>query len=140
MRIVMSKYFRQIILSTGLLLALLLPAVSFSPIVYGDTLLNGGVNDACTGVGLGANACSSDNSGSHLNGIIKGVVQILSYIIGIVAVIVIIIQGFRFITSGGDPNTITSARNAILYAVVGIILAIAAQLIVHYVIGTGTKS
>lgn len=66
--------------------------------------------------------------------IISTVVDIFSWIVGVVAVIMIIVAGFKYITSGGDSGKVTSAKNTILYAVVGLIIVALAQAIVFFVI------
>lgn len=62
-------------------------------------------------------------------------INILSWIVGVAAVIMIIISGFRFVTSGGDANATKSARSGILYAVVGLVVVLLAQAIVWFVLG-----
>lgn len=57
-----------------------------------------------------------------------------TYIIGAVSVLMIIIGGIRYVTSNGDQSAITSAKNTILYAVIGLIVAILAYAIVSFVI------
>lgn len=64
----------------------------------------------------------------------KTIVDTLSVIGGAVAVIAIIIGGLRYNTSGGDSGKVASAKNTIIYAVVGLIIIIFAQVIVNYVI------
>ena len=54
---------------------------------------------------------------------------------GIIAVIVIIIGGFMYTTSAGDSSGVTKAKNMILYAVVGLIVIIAAFAITNFVLG-----
>ena len=66
--------------------------------------------------------------------IVGQIVNALLYVLGAVAVIVIIIAGILFATSSGDPALITKAKNTLLYAVVGLIVAIMAYAIVNYVI------
>lgn len=85
---------------------------------------------------LGSNSsCTTDPSGgTGLNGIIKAVINILSLLVGITAVIMIIIGGLRYITSNGDSGSITSARNTILYAVIGLVIVAMAQAIVQFVL------
>lgn len=68
------------------------------------------------------------------DGILTKAVQIISLVVGIAAVIVIIIAGIRFMTSSGDPQKVSSARNAIIYAAVGVAVASAAQFIVAFVL------
>jgi hypothetical protein len=78
-----------------------------------------------------------DGTGDPSNDIerlVQTIVDILSVVVGIVAVFMIIIGGFRFITSGGDSARVTSAKNAIMYAIVGLIVVALAQFIVRFIL------
>ena len=66
---------------------------------------------------------------------VKDIVNTLLYVLGAVAVIVIIVAGILYATSSGDPALITKAKNTLLYAVIGLIVAIMAYAIVNFVIG-----
>ncbi len=66
--------------------------------------------------------------------IIKDAINIISYIVGVAAVIIIIISGFRMVISGGDSKTVNEARNGILAAVIGIVVVVFAQLLVVFVL------
>lgn len=79
-------------------------------------------------------SCSAGGGGPTLNRLIENVVNILLFIIGAVAVVMIIIGGIRYTTSNGDQAQVTSAKNTILYAVVGLVVAAAAYAIVGFVI------
>lgn len=68
-------------------------------------------------------------------GIFTTITNVMLFIIGAVSVIMIIIGGLRYILSGGDSGAVTSAKNTILYAIVGIIVALLAYAIVQFVIG-----
>ena len=68
-------------------------------------------------------------------GIFQRVVNILLYIIGAVAVIMIVFGGIRYVISGGDSAQVTAAKNTILYAVVGLVVALLAYAIINFVIG-----
>lgn len=83
-------------------------------------------------------ACDAQGSEEQLNSLITDIVNIFSVIVGIVAVIMIIIGGFRYITSGGDSGNVTGAKNTILYAIVGLIVVALAQFIVKFVLGKAT--
>lgn len=72
--------------------------------------------------------------GKSVPNIVSTIVNILSFIVGTVAVIMIVISGLRYVTSGGDANKVSSAKSALTYALVGVIVAALAQFIVHYVI------
>lgn len=56
---------------------------------------------------------------------------------GIVAVVVIVLAGLKYVTSAGDPGKVATAKNAILYALVGLILVILSFTIVNFVVGLG---
>ncbi len=66
--------------------------------------------------------------------IIKNVINLLLYLVGIIAVIVIIINGIRYTTSNGDASGVKSAKDGVLYAVVGLVVAILAYAIVNFVV------
>lgn len=68
------------------------------------------------------------------NGAIADVVNILVFIIGVIAVIAIIIGGIRYATSNGDASQTKSAKNTIMYAVIGLVAAIMAWGIVSFVL------
>lgn len=70
------------------------------------------------------------------NGIIKQITDVLLFIIGAVAVIMLVIGGIRYTISGGDQNQVTAAKNTILYAIIGIIVAILAYAIISFVTGS----
>lgn len=85
--------------------------------------------------GCTANGANEDS----LNGLVGKIVNIISIIVGIIAVIMIIIGGFKYITSGGDAGKVTSAKNTILYAVIGIVIVALAQFIVKFVLGQSSN-
>lgn len=65
---------------------------------------------------------------------IAKVVTFISIIAGSVAVIVIIIAGIRFVISSGDSAKVASARNTILYAVVGLVVVVLSNAIIMFVL------
>ena len=67
-------------------------------------------------------------------GVFETVVNAILFIIGAVAVIMLVYGGFRYVTSGGDSSAVTSAKNTILYAVIGIVVALLAYAILDYVL------
>jgi hypothetical protein len=97
-------------------------------------------NPAKNAVQCGANSAAGEdcnttpNTNGNLNNTIQQVVNILTSLVGIVAVVMIIIGGYRYMTSSGDPNRVASAKNTLLYAIIGIIIAVLAQVIVKFVI------
>lgn len=69
------------------------------------------------------------------NGIMTKIIQVLAILVGITAVIMLIISGIRLSASGGDPQAVKAARTGVIYSLVGIAVAVAAQAIVTFVIG-----
>lgn len=87
-------------------------------------------------------SCSSSNpnsavcksTGDNATNTIKNIINVLLYGLGIVAVIAIIIGGFVYVTSNGDAAKIKKAKDIILYAVIGLVVALLAFAIVNFVI------
>lgn len=69
------------------------------------------------------------------NALLGNVLNITYFAAGIVAVFVIIIAGFLYVTSTGDPGRVTKAKNAILFAVIGLVVVMLAFIITGYVRG-----
>ena len=74
--------------------------------------------------------------GSSWEKLRDSVINTLIYAVGIISTIMIIVSGIRYMTSAGDPAKITGAKNGILYAVIGLVIAILAYAIVNFVIGS----
>ena len=89
--------------------------------------------DICEGVALTGGNCAT-TGGPEVQGAVETVINILSLIVGVVAVIMIIIGGLKYITSAGDSNNISSAKNTILYAIIGLVVVALAQVIVRFVL------
>ena len=84
-------------------------------------------------------AGGSDANQDDLKKNIQTVVNVLLFILGAIAVIVIIIGGIRYTTSNGDPGQTKAAKDTILYAVIGLIVAILAYAIVSFVLNAFKK-
>lgn len=67
--------------------------------------------------------------------IIKTIINTMLFIIGVMAVIMIIWGGIRYVLSAGNSAALTSAKNTIVYSIIGLIIAILAFVIVDFVIG-----
>ncbi len=72
-------------------------------------------------------------------GIIKTVIDVLSILVGSICIIMIIFGGFRYMTSGGESAGVTSGKNTILYAVVGLVVVLLAQGLVRFVFSRVTS-
>ena len=68
------------------------------------------------------------------NDVFKNIVNILLFIIGAVSVIMLIYGGIRYTTSGGNANSVTAAKNTIMYSIIGLVVAILAFAVVQFVV------
>ena len=82
------------------------------------------------GLGETGSNCSDTGVG---NAIAAGV-NILSLVVGVAAVVMVILGGFKYITSGGEASKVSNAKNSLVYALVGLFIAALAQLLVHFVL------
>lgn len=101
------------------------PAAAYDPL-----------DEACV-QGRSASVCqnkSADNPLFGPSGAITKATQLLTIAVGAISVIMIIIGGFRYIVSGGDSNATKGAKDTILYAVIGLIIALIAQALVLFVL------
>jgi Type IV secretion system pilin len=115
---------------------LILIATMFSVFVFTPQLAFADAkSEICRGVNTASGATGSAcGSGSGVTGILATVLNLLSFIVGIAAVIMIIIGGLKYITSGGESSNVNSAKNTILYAVIGLVIVALAQVIVRFVL------
>ncbi len=86
-------------------------------------------------IGSGADQTGLNDS-APLEDTVKTIINVVLYIIGILAVGFIIYGGVKYATSAGDAAKVTSAKNTIMYAVIGLIVAILAYAIVNFVVGS----
>ncbi len=134
---------QRIVLVVSLLFAFCLsPALAAAQTPYIAAAGEASKQAACETIGAinADTSCGDDGSesGSNLTDLIANILQILSLVAGVIAVIMIIIGGLKFITASGDANGIKSARNTLIYAVVGLVIVLMAQIIVHFVLGKAT--
>ena len=96
-------------------------------------------DNVCSGTGISLSAgtpgaCANPASENRVNDTISLALNIFSAIVGIIAVVMIIVGGVKYITSQGESANITSAKNTILYALVGLVVVALAQVIVRFVL------
>jgi len=124
-------------IKTALASLLLVPAFALGVVAFGpvDSQASAQYN-----IETGKESAKPDSVPNSLfdvggeDGIFTTIVNILLFIIAAVAVIMLIIGGIRYVVSGGDQQAVTGAKNTILYAVIGIVVAILAYAIVNFVI------
>jgi hypothetical protein len=132
----MSHVFKKIFAITLLSIALLSP-------VAAQAVSQSNRDATCEGAQLaGASVDCTDKklSDDQFGNLITAVINTLSVIVGAVSVIMIIIGGFRYVISSGDSNAMSGAKNTILYAIIGLVIVLFAQVIVRFVITNVQKT
>jgi len=93
--------------------------------------------DSCNNAGSDSFVCGNKNDDVKVY--LKNIVNVLLYVLGAIAVIVIILSGIFYVISAGDSNAVTKAKNTLFYAVVGLVVAILAYAIVNFVLSNIIK-
>ena len=129
----MKKLLQRITLAAAALvlfsgvLALAVPQTSFAVTTQ---------QAACEAIN-GTAGCTKENS--DLTSILEIIINVMSVIIGFIAVVMIVVAGFKYITSGGDTAKVTTAKNALIYALIGLVIVGLAQFLVRVVIRNTDK-
>ena len=120
---------------------LIVPALAL-----GVSLVAPAADTLAQGLQDGLNASNPRDGGNNVpenltgtGGVFTTVVNIALFIIGALSVIMLIYGGIRYTVSGGDSGSVTAAKNTILYAIIGIVVAIFAYALVNFVIVELTK-
>jgi hypothetical protein len=85
-----------------------------------------------------AKTCNTSDNGRSFTDILAKIINILSVLIGAIAVIMIIVGGFRYVTSAGSDSGVQAAKKTIMYALIGLVIVALAQVIVHFVLNNIT--
>ncbi len=97
-------------------------------------------SQACNGISDSA-VCKDANDGQTNNplfgsdGVLTKAISIISIVAGVIAVIILIVSGIRFATSQGNAQTVSTVRSTVIYAIVGLVVAVLAQALVQLVLG-----
>lgn len=119
----------------GVVTAALLAAFMISAPVNVSAATNSALMaNAANQVQSGVNQVGGDDNTTQLPEFITSIINVMLYIIGSIAVLMIIIGGIRYVTSNGDQANVKAAKDTIFYAVIGLILAVLAYAIVNFVI------
>jgi hypothetical protein len=133
------KFARFVATGLMVLLPMLVPVA-----VHAQTQVNT-QGDACSGASLDLSG-NSGNSGCStsatrtVGGILTTVIDIFSIVVGAVSVIMIVIGGFRYIISGGESSNVSGAKNTIIFAIVGLVIVVLAQILVQFVLAKTQSS
>jgi|GEM_PF-102852 len=128
------KRIRAFILSIALALGLGGPIV-LSAVSYADPS-DSAKGTVCETLGTQSDCMGGRNGeatgAGKISDTLQAVINIMSWIVGILAVVFIIVAGYRYITSSGDANKVNSAKNTLVYALIGLVIVALAQVIVAF--------
>lgn len=112
------------------------------PLIFMGTANADTAKDAvCQGIGLASdgNGCDTSNTGgTTVESMIHTVISLISYAAGIIAVIMIIISGYKYMTAAGESSKVTSAKSTLMHALIGLAIAALAQVLVRFVFTTAS--
>lgn len=111
--------------------------VVLSAVIAGVIALSGFSSVSAMTLQEGAEAARCDGCPAELfgdTGAFKQITNTILYIVGIIAVIMLIIGGVKYVLSGGDAKKVTDAKNTVLYAIIGLVISFLAYAIVNFVI------
>jgi hypothetical protein len=102
-------------------------------------------NGLCAGSNLDFSSnpsgdCTNNDSTAQFNNLVHSIINVLSAVVGVVAVVMIIVGGLRYVTSGGNDASVTGAKNTIMYAIIGLVIVALAQIIVRFVLTKVTQA
>ena len=122
------KKIKQLIVAAALIFG------GFSALTVGQPVFAANaIGDACA-ADPSATICSSANQSQQVQPFLKTLINTLLFIVGILSVIVIIVGGIMYVISAGDSSKVTRAKNMIIYALVGLVIAFLAYAIVNFVL------
>lgn len=92
------------------------------------------------GQATGNNCESVDESGTSIKSVISGGLNLLTFFAGVATVVMVMIAGFKYLTSQGDASAVSSAKNTLLYALIGIVIVALSQTIIFFFVGNSTST
>lgn len=125
-----------------LFLVFTLLAIFSAPVLtFSGTASAAEVFQPCNGSAANTDVCQDANAQAGNNGsnnpivdIISAAIKVISFLIGAAAIIGIVVSGIRMTTAGGDSQAVASARSALIYSLIGVAVAVLAQVLVAYVL------
>ncbi|MBL8122453.1 TrbC/VirB2 family protein [Candidatus Saccharibacteria bacterium] len=140
----MLKSLRNLIVSLAVVASMAAP-VAVTGAVYAAESSNPsasvceGASNLQINTSVSTSNCATDTTATDkVNSTITTIINVFSTIVGVIAVLMIIWGGLRYITSGGDSGKISSAKNTIIYALIGLVVVALAQFIVKFVLSKVT--
>ena len=135
-RVLHSKIAALFVGVTLVAVPIALPAVAHAAADINNCLAQGSGLSVTSG-----STCTNPGTATgtqKINTLITDIINIFSAVVGVISVIMIIVGGFQYITSGGDTGKVGTAKTTIIYAIVGLIVVAFAQFLVQFVLNKVT--
>ncbi|HEX9679480.1 MAG TPA: pilin [Candidatus Saccharimonadales bacterium] len=84
-------------------------------------------------IDTGIDAADPGQNEGELEDIIQNVINVLLFVVGVAAVVMLIVGGIRYVVSAGDQQAVANAKNTVLYSIVGVVVAFLAFVAVEFV-------
>lgn len=115
----------------------IISVMAFVAPVHAEDVFSGVCSDPQAPQAQSSTVCKSKELGGKNpifgpDGVLTVAINIISIIVGVVALIFVILGGLKFITSGSNPQDVSKARETVIYALVGLMIAGLAQVIVQF--------
>lgn len=134
----MKKHIRTIAVSLVIILSTLI-GLSGAVASAQGAVDSGTKTQICTGIGLTGGNCTNGSGQSGVTHLVQTIVSLLSWAVGIIAVIMLIVAGLKYITAAGSSEKLTSAKHTLIYALVGIAIVALAQFLISFTYNTATS-
>ncbi|MEI6237335.1 MAG: hypothetical protein WCP03_01910 [Candidatus Saccharibacteria bacterium] len=121
--------------ASGLIMAIPTPVPTTPPAGVGGSA-NPNYDSVCKGIEATGGDCNSGED--EINKLVAAIINVFSWVVGVVAVLMVIYGGFEFVTSGGDSAKSAKGRNTIFYALIGLVIVALAQVLVKFVLNKAT--
>ena len=122
------------------LFTLFMPAVSYAALAQGQPTPGAGAGsgssaiqqEVCDGIG----GCDTGGTGRNtgLNKVVNFAINLMIVLLAVISTIMIILGGIKYASSGGDSNATASAKNTIIYALIGLVIAVLAKPLIDLVL------
>jgi len=130
-------------IKTAIVGLLMIPALALGSMLFIAPMASAltPVEEAQNGANSTGNSTSclftnTASGGTCANGIFTTITNTALFIIGALSVLMLIYGGIRYTISMGDSKNVEAAKNTIMYAIIGIVVALLAGAIVNFVLGS----
>lgn len=97
----------------------------------------GAFDKVCEASGNAGSVCTQNTDANPITGsggIFTKAINLITFLTGAASIIIIILGGIKYVASTGDPGKVSSAKDTILYAVIGLVVSVSARGIILFIV------